>query len=271
MTVTPRSRSTTMTASAGGCSRPTACWPWPNSAGSCVDAVFIDPPYGIAFGGKPGTGQPSVRPSSDGEQLSDDEAFERWTRVWASGGRRVLKPGGIMVAFGAPRTVHALTRGVEEAGLEIRDQLMWLYAQGCRSRGCLPAGLAPRSSLPTSRLCSRGHPSRHDAAQPQSMGNGSIEHRRCPRERPVAGARRCCLTLSAASRPGARQRMSGRDAGRDSAERLESDVLLRQSDRAEREAGLEQFPVRSVQLYTGQTRLPRLRANRPSDSETDSP
>ena len=37
--------------------------------------------------------------------------------------RRVLKPGGYLLAFGAPRTFHRLVAGIEDAGLEVRDQL----------------------------------------------------------------------------------------------------------------------------------------------------
>ncbi len=41
-----------------------------------------------------------------------------------------LKPGGHLAAFAAPRTAHRLTCGLEEAGFEIRDVLMWLQGQG---------------------------------------------------------------------------------------------------------------------------------------------
>jgi site-specific DNA-methyltransferase (adenine-specific) len=34
------------------------------------------------------------------------------------------------VSFGAPRTVHHLACGIEAAGLELRDTLMWLFGQG---------------------------------------------------------------------------------------------------------------------------------------------
>lgn len=41
-----------------------------------------------------------------------------------------MKPGAHLLAFGSPRTIHRLECGVEDAGLEIRDRLMWLYAEG---------------------------------------------------------------------------------------------------------------------------------------------
>jgi len=43
---------------------------------------------------------------------------------------RVLKPGGHLLAFGAPRTYHRLACAIEDAGFEIRDSLMWIYGSG---------------------------------------------------------------------------------------------------------------------------------------------
>ncbi len=85
-----------------------------------IDAVITDPPYGIGFGGE----------AWDGGELTDAAAFQRWTSAWAAEVLRVLKPGGWLAAFGAPRTAHRLVAGVEDAGFEVRDQLLWLYAQG---------------------------------------------------------------------------------------------------------------------------------------------
>jgi hypothetical protein len=57
-------------------------------------------------------------------------AFENWCREWALAAMRVLKPGGHLLAFGGTRTFHRLTCGLEDAGFEIRDCLMWLHGQG---------------------------------------------------------------------------------------------------------------------------------------------
>jgi site-specific DNA-methyltransferase (adenine-specific) len=43
---------------------------------------------------------------------------------------RVLKPGGHLLAFGGSRTYHRLACAVEDAGFEIRDQIMWIYGSG---------------------------------------------------------------------------------------------------------------------------------------------
>ncbi len=42
----------------------------------------------------------------------------------------LLPPGGHLAAFGGARTYHRLACAVEDAGFEIRDQLMWLYDSG---------------------------------------------------------------------------------------------------------------------------------------------
>ncbi len=57
-------------------------------------------------------------------------AFQNWTRLWAIEALRVLKPGGHLLAFGAPRLFHRLTSGIEDAGFDVRDVLSWLFGQG---------------------------------------------------------------------------------------------------------------------------------------------
>lgn len=41
---------------------------------------------------------------------------------------RVLKPGGHLLSFSHSRTYHRMTCAIEDAGFEIRDQIMWVYA-----------------------------------------------------------------------------------------------------------------------------------------------
>jgi DNA modification methylase len=85
-----------------------------------VEAIITDPPYGIGFGGE----------AWDGGTLTNAATFQHWTTGWAAAALRVLKPGGWLAAFGTPRTAHRLVAGVEDAGFEIRDQVLWLYANG---------------------------------------------------------------------------------------------------------------------------------------------
>jgi DNA modification methylase len=78
-----------------------------------IDAVVTDPPYELGFMGK----------SWDASGIAF--CSDTWALVW-----RVLKPGGHMVAFGAPKNYHRLACAIEDAGFEIRDSLMWVFGTG---------------------------------------------------------------------------------------------------------------------------------------------
>lgn len=83
-----------------------------------VDAIVTDPPYGLEFMGKAWDG------------FGTPLGFQTWTEQWAREALRVLKPGGHLLAFGGTRMYHRLAAGIEDAGFEIRDTLMWLYGSG---------------------------------------------------------------------------------------------------------------------------------------------
>jgi DNA modification methylase len=80
-------------------------------ADNTFDSVITDPPYGIDFLGK-------AWDATTGALETYQECL------------RVLKPGGHLLAFSAARTYHHLAVTVEQAGFEIRDQIMWIYSSG---------------------------------------------------------------------------------------------------------------------------------------------
>ena len=82
-------------------------------AGIQVDSVVTDPPYELGFMGK----------SWDSTGI----AFQKETWELAL---QLLKPGGHLLAFAGSRTYHRIAVAIEDAGFEIRDQLMWLYGSG---------------------------------------------------------------------------------------------------------------------------------------------
>lgn len=80
-------------------------------ADNSIDAIVTDPPYGIDFLGK--------------DWDANTGALETYQECL-----RVLKPGGHILAFSAARTYHHLAITLEQAGFEIRDQIMWIYSSG---------------------------------------------------------------------------------------------------------------------------------------------
>jgi site-specific DNA-methyltransferase (adenine-specific) len=114
----------------------------PDLPDASIDAVVTDPPYGISFDHQhwDGSAIHEAIAATGEHRLSDGQAFERWTTLWATELARILRPGAHLVAFAAPRMSHRLTSGMEDAGLEIRDVLMWLYGEGMPKSRRLPGG-----------------------------------------------------------------------------------------------------------------------------------
>lgn len=73
-------------------------------------AVLCDPPYGIQFMGK------------TWDTIS--------AKAWGQALLPHLYPGALVLMFGGTRMWHHLATGMEEAGFEMWDTLMWLYGQG---------------------------------------------------------------------------------------------------------------------------------------------
>ena len=113
-----------------------------------VDAIITDPPYGIGVNGMKWDNarklDPARPPGQYHSRTRPSIAFQAFCAEWASECLRVLKPGGHLAAFGGTRTAHLLACGLEEAGFEIRDTLMWIQGQGFPSAPALPKGLGVR-------------------------------------------------------------------------------------------------------------------------------
>lgn len=78
-----------------------------------VDSIVTDPPYELGFMGK----------SWDNTGIAFN--VDLWREAL-----RVLKPGGHLLAFSGSRTYHRMAVAIEDAGFQIRDQIMWLYGSG---------------------------------------------------------------------------------------------------------------------------------------------
>jgi site-specific DNA-methyltransferase (adenine-specific) len=110
-----------------------------------VDAVITDPPYGIGVNGMAWDRPARLNPGDSKRRRPPTEnpnaRFQQFSREWSAACLHSLKPGGHILAFAAARTAHRLTCGLEEAGLEVRDVLMWLQGQGYPATRLLPDGL----------------------------------------------------------------------------------------------------------------------------------
>ena len=106
-----------------------------------VDSIVTDPPYHLQsivdrFGKE---GSAPAQEGTDGafaraskgfmgkEWDGGDIAFRKETWELAY---QLLKPGGHLLAFSASRNYHRMAVTIEDAGFEIRDQLMWIYGSG---------------------------------------------------------------------------------------------------------------------------------------------
>lgn len=103
------------------------------------DALVTDPPAGINFLGNAWDTDKGGRRQWVGAMTA---IFQECLRV--------LKPGAHGLVWGLPRTAHWTTTALEDAGFEIRDIIVHLFAQGWpKSRnlgdGHLGTGLKPAS------------------------------------------------------------------------------------------------------------------------------
>ena len=109
-----------------------------------VDSIVTDPPYELTSGKNAKTGFMGM--AWDGSGI----AFN--VEVWQEA-LRVLKPGGHLIAFSGSRTYHRMAVAIEDAGFEIRDQIMWVYGSGFPkshniSKGIDKAAGAERERVP---------------------------------------------------------------------------------------------------------------------------
>ena len=110
--------------------------------GKQIDSVVTDPPYHLTSiverYGKEG--------SAPAKDYGQSGAFARTSKgfmgkEWDGGdiafrsdtwklAYDLLKPGGHLLAFSASRNYHRMAVAIEDAGFEIRDQIMWIYGSG---------------------------------------------------------------------------------------------------------------------------------------------
>ena len=161
-----------------------------------VDAIVTDPPYGIEFMGKEWDspaklGEQMMPPTANSVMRSEMPvfrrvpqstwvAFQKWCEEWSVECLRVLKPGGHMLAFSSARTYHRLACAVEDAGFEVRDQIMWLYGSGFPKSHNISKAIdkkagAKREVVGSRPLTGNGKTMRSGFHQPDGTGAGETE------------------------------------------------------------------------------------------------
>lgn len=150
---------------------------WPENF---VDTIITDPPYGLHFMGKSWDkfGGPLGHDHHKGHErsgsmhageydFSRNPEFQTWCAMWGREALRIVKPGGLALVFGGTRLFHRMTSGLEDAGWQIRDCLMWLYGSGFpksldiskaidKAKGATRADLGPNPNQAGRTLDKRG-------------------------------------------------------------------------------------------------------------------
>lgn len=161
-------------------------------------ALFADPPYGLIENSKRFS-SPDAAPVQYGrdgafqrqakgfmgqtwdgfESLKD---YQEWVTSWASQLHRVMLPGAVVGLFGGSRTWHRLAVGLEDAGLEIFDVVMWIYGSGLPKSYNIGKGIDKRMGQVApkeKRVRTDGKPviadeSNGDSVAHQPMGNMNL-------------------------------------------------------------------------------------------------
>ena len=133
------------------------------------DSIVTDPPYGIDFLGKAWD--------------ANTGALETYQECL-----RVLKPGGHILAFSAARTYHHLAVTLEQAGFEIRDQIMWIYSSGFPKSQDVGKSIDRAANKASKTIKNGTKKGRGEKIEGFDLGSGT----RCPECKRDSNARYAC-------------------------------------------------------------------------------
>lgn len=107
-----------------------------------IDSVVTDPPYALVSIAKRFGSATAVPAKSNGPTGVYARASSGFMGATWDTGRvafdpetwrliaRALKPGAFVAAFGGDRTFHRLACAIEDAGLDVRHAIAWVYGSG---------------------------------------------------------------------------------------------------------------------------------------------
>ena len=109
----------------------------PDMESESVHMVLTDPPYFLdGLDSEWKKGEPKKSNGTIGGlpvgmkfDRKQSESFQKFIEPVAEELFRIVKPGGFVLMFSAPRLYHRMAVAVENSGFEIRDQYAWRYTR----------------------------------------------------------------------------------------------------------------------------------------------
>jgi modification methylase len=95
-----------------------------------IDMIFADPPYNLQLRGELHRPDQSRVDAVDDawDQVGDFAAYDRFTRAWLAGCRRVLRPDGTIWTIGSYHNVFRLGAALQDLGFWILNDVVWRKA-----------------------------------------------------------------------------------------------------------------------------------------------
>ncbi|MBN8870776.1 MAG: site-specific DNA-methyltransferase [Solirubrobacterales bacterium] len=233
-----------------------------------IDAVVTDPPYAIARfrqGDETWDAQAIRNQAMHATRgdLSLGEGFERWCQRWATSCHRVVKPGAHLLVFGSSRTFHRLVAGVEDAGFQIRDVLMWLYSSGMPKSRRLPGDRATALKPAYEPILLARRPLDTTAEEAASHGGvGTLDvgscrtHGRHPANVLFSHSPDCSTGRCDGNCPVSRVEAGGYERRAGTRLPLDRVFYCSKASRRERDAGCESLPAHKLNLFPRAGRRP---------------
>jgi len=92
-----------------------------------VDLIFADPPYNLQLGGelhRPDNSHVDAVTES-WDKFADFATYDRFTRAWLEGARRLLKPDGTLWVIGSYHNIYRVGTILQDLGFWILNDIVW--------------------------------------------------------------------------------------------------------------------------------------------------